>query len=240
MGHGGVRRVCLDSDPHRRLAAGHLCRGAALLLSRPSLETTRKEEQHWRRFWEDHGLRRTETVYLCQGAQEDDDAFTARVQDKVEPPRCRMAGIVVGTADQMLHGIVTGTDGLHASIRHWAQRGALWRLLAMLMARGFEVVLTADHGNVEGIGIGKPNVGVTADERGERVHVFRDAGLRSQVAAMYPQTITWPTIGLPEHYLALIAPPRRAFIGAGRRTVAHGGICLEEAIVPFVTITRAS
>jgi hypothetical protein len=30
------------------------------------------------------------------------------------------------------------------------------------------VILTADHGNVEGVGIGKPNVGVTADERGER------------------------------------------------------------------------
>lgn len=45
--------------------------------------------------------------------------------------------------------------------------------------------------------------------------------------------------GLPEDYLALIAPCLRAFIGEGKRTVAHGGICIEEAIVPFVTITRA-
>ena len=47
-------------------------------------------------------------------------------------------------------------------------------------------MLTADHGNVEGIGIGKPNVGVTADERGERVHVFPDALLRSNISAKYP------------------------------------------------------
>ena len=109
----------------------------------------------------------------------------------------------------------------------------------MLFNCGFEVVLTADLGNVEGIGIGKPNVGATADERGERVHVFPDALLRSNVAAKYPGAIEWPTIGLPEDYFALIAPPQRAFIGEGKRTVAHGGICVEETIVPFITVAKS-
>jgi hypothetical protein len=54
------------------------------------------------------------------------------------------------------------------------------------------------------------------------------------------QLIEWPTIGVPEDYLALIAPARRAFITEGRQTVAHGGVCLEEVIVPFVSITRPS
>jgi hypothetical protein len=129
---------------------------------------------------------------------------------------------------------------MHASVRHWAKRGALWRLLSALLERGFDVVLTADHGNVEGIGIGKPNVGVTADERGERVHVFSDEQLRKNVSANYSGSIEWPSIGLPDDYLALIAPPLRAFISEGKRTVAHGGICIEEAIVPFVTITRST
>lgn len=204
-----------------------------------SLDTTRKEEQHWMRFWEDRGIRKEDAVYACQGTLEDDDAFITRVQAKIDQPRCRIAGVVLGTIDQMLHGIVTGTDGLHASVRHWAKRGSLWRLLEALLERDFEVVLTADHGNVEGVGIGKPNVGVTADERGERVHVFQDARLRTKVGADYPGSIIWPSIGLPDDYLALIAPPLRAFIGEGKRTVAHGGICIEEAIVPFVTMTRS-
>ena len=137
-----------------------------------SLDTTRKEEQHWSRFWEDRGLRKGDAVYECQGTLEDDDAFIARVSGKLDEPRCRIAGIVVGTIDQMLHGVVTGTDGMHAGVRHWAKRGSLWQLLDALLDRNFEVVVTADHGNVEGIGMGKPNVGATADERGERVHVF--------------------------------------------------------------------
>ena len=205
-----------------------------------SLDTTRKEEQHWNRFWEDRGLRHGDAVYACQGTLEDDDVFITRVQEKIDQPRCRIAGIVVGTIDQMLHGIVTGTDGMHAGVRHWAKRGSLWRLLDTLLQRGFEVVLTADHGNVEGIGIGKPNVGATADERGERVHVFPDTLLRPSVAAKYQGSIEWPNIGLPDNYLALIAPPLRAFIGEGKRTVSHGGICIEEAIVPFVTVTRSA
>jgi hypothetical protein len=203
-----------------------------------SLYTTRKEEQHWNRLWEDRGLRHGDAAYACQGTLEDDDAFITRVKEKIDQPRCRVAGIVVGTIDQMLHGIVTGTDGMHAGVRHWAKRGSLWRMLDALLDRGFEVVLTADHGNVEGVGIGKPNVGATAEQRGERVHVFSDALLRSNISTKYSGSIEWPNIGLPDDYLALIAPPLCAFIGDGKRTVAHGGICIEEAIVPFITITR--
>ena len=68
--------------------------------------------------------------------------------------------------------------------------------------------------------------------------MFPNALLRANVATNYPGSILWPSIGLPDDYLALIAPPLRAFIGEGKWTVAHGGICIEEAIVPFVTITR--
>jgi hypothetical protein len=204
-----------------------------------SLDTTRKEEQQWTRFWEDRGFRKGDAVYACQGTREDDDAFIKRIMAKIDKPKCRVGGFVVGTIDQMLHGIVNGTDGMHAGVRHWAKRGSLWRLLDAMLERGFEVILTADHGNVEGVGIGKPNVGATADERGERVHVFSDPLLRSNVAEKYPGSLEWPCIGLPDDYLPLVAPPLRAFVGEGKRTVGHGGICIEEVIIPFVTIARA-
>lgn len=205
-----------------------------------SLDTTRKEEQHWKRFWEDRGVRQDAVAYICQGTQESDQSFITRAQEAVDQPRCRIFGIVMGTIDQMLHGTVTGTDGLHASVRHWGLRGTLRNLIENLLAGGFEIALTADHGNVEGVGIGKPNVGVTAEERGERVHVFRDHNLRFRISESYSGSIEWPSTGLPEDYLALIAPTGGAFITKGRRTVAHGGICLEEVIVPFARITRPS
>ncbi|NCO57328.1 MAG: alkaline phosphatase [Nitrospirae bacterium CG18_big_fil_WC_8_21_14_2_50_70_55] len=206
----------------------------------PSIATTSKEEQHWTRFWEDQGLKKTEVAYLCQKSQEEDDAYLERVREQAEQPRCRVLAVVVGTIDQMLHGVVTGTDGLHASVRHWAQRGALSKLIELLVDGGFDVSLTADHGNVEGHGLGKPNVGATAEQRGERVHVFRDELTRSSVAQQYPGTIPWQNVGLPQDYLPLLAPDRRAFITEGKRTVAHGGACIEEVIVPFVQIVRTT
>ncbi len=205
----------------------------------PTIESTHKEPKHWARFWEDRGLAKSEIAYVCQKDLEDDDTYLSRIREEAEHPKCRALAIVVGTIDQMLHGIVTGTDGLHASVRHWGQRGALDRLLSLLGENGFDIYLTADHGNVEGTGIGKPNVGATAEQRGERVHVFRDELTRSGVAAKYPGTISWPSIGLPEDYLALIAPPRRAFIHEGKRAVSHGGLCIEEVVVPFARITRS-
>jgi len=204
----------------------------------PSIETTGKEEQHWTRFWEDHGLKKSEVSYLCQKSQESDDIYLERVREQAEQPKCRVLGIVVGTVDEMLHGVVTGTDGMHASVRHWAQRGGLSKLIDLLVHAGFEVSLTADHGNVEGQGMGRPNVGATAEQRGERVHVFRDELTRSSVAQQFPGTILWPNVGLPEDYVPLLAPDRRAFIPNGKRTVAHGGACIEEVIVPFIQIVK--
>ena len=48
--------------------------------------------------------------------------------------------------------------------------------------------------------------------------------------------IVWPPVGLPVDYLPLLAPGRFAFVPEGKRTIGHGGISLEEIIVPFVEI----
>jgi hypothetical protein len=45
-------------------------------------------------------------------------------------------------------------------------------------------------------------------------------------------------VGLPEDYLPLLAPGRFAFVSEGEHIVGHGGISLEELVVPFVRIER--
>ena len=203
-----------------------------------SISTTQQEPRHWRRFWEDQGLRGGAVAYVCQGSQEDDAALLSRVTEEADSSGCRILGIVVGTVDQMVHGAATGADGLQASVRHWVEQGHIARLIEALLRRGFEVVVTSDHGNTEAVGIGKPNVGSIADERGARVHVFRDDITRSSVAARFPGTLTWPQIGLPEDYRPLFAPAQGAFITEGGKTIGHGGGSLDEVLVPFAYIQR--
>lgn len=204
-----------------------------------SIGTTYKEPQHWSRFWDDQGLRGPSVAYVCQKKHEIEAVFAERVKDAAEHPQCKVVAVVVGTIDQMMHGNVTGIAGMHAGVREWARQGHFLRLMRQLLSLGFDVFVTADHGNVEGIGIGKPNVGAIADERGERVHVFPHALTRENVHKEYPGTLVWPPIGLPDDYLPLLPPGRGAFIHEGTHVVGHGGISLEEVIVPFVQVMEA-
>lgn len=108
----------------------------------------------------------------------------------------------------------------------------------VLFDHDFDVFLTSDHGNIEAEGCGRPSEGAIADLRGERARVYPDQVLRSRVKEQFPDAIEWPTLGLPEDYLALLAPGRSAFVREGERIVGHGGISLEEIVVPMVQIER--
>ena len=109
-------------------------------------------------------------------------------------------------------------------------------LIELLLRNEFHVYLTADHGNIEARGCGRPSEGAIADQRGERVRVYPDTVLRSRVKGLFPEAMEWAPYGLPEDFLPLIAPYRLAFIRAGEVSVCHGGISIEELIVPFIEI----
>ena len=203
-----------------------------------SLDGTGKERRQWTRFWEERGATPAEIGYVREGKNRADDNLLEDVLAAADRPRMRMLAVVIGKIDQSLHGVRTGSGGLHALVRQWGRSGALGRLLGGLIERGFEVALTADHGNVHGRGIGKPDVGAIADERGNRAHVFNDERTRAATARDFPTAIAWPQIGLPENYHALLAPGLTAFVVEGRETIGHGGIAMEEVIVPFVKIRR--
>jgi hypothetical protein len=143
---------------------------------------------------------------------------------------------VVDKVDRIMHGMELGAAGMHNQVRQWAAEGFLSAFLDLLLSNGFVVFLTADHGNVESVGCGRPKEGVTADVRGERARIYSDPVLRANVAARFPAAISWKPLGLPEDFLPLLSADRSAFVPEGDRTVAHGGVTIEETIVPFIRI----
>jgi hypothetical protein len=124
-------------------------------------------------------------------------------------------------------------------VRQWATQPYLRTLLTLLLDRGFLVYLTSDHGNIEAVGCGRPTEGAVADMRGERVRIYPDAALRDRVKERFPTALEWGTAGLPDNYLALLAPARQAFVQELHHTVCHGGASVEELVVPLVQIERA-
>ncbi len=203
-----------------------------------TIDTTSAEERRWEKFWADKDLRAQEVAYTKQGAQESTAALVDRVAVLVDDHRHRVLGLVVGWLDETLHGGTLGSRGLHVNVAEWCRQGHFSRLVRVLLDGGFEIAITADHGNHECVGTGKPSVGGLAEERGERAHVFRDEATRARTHAQHSETIEWLPHGLPEKYFPLLAPAGTAFVTAGRETVGHGGISIEEVVVPFVRIFR--
>ncbi len=206
-----------------------------------SLDATRHERRHWTTFWEGHGLSGSEVGYLVEGRDRVEADFLDEVRRAADNGRLRALGIVVNKIDEAMHGTTTGSGGLHALVRQWAHGGTLARLLDALSKRGFDVVVTADHGNIEAHGMGRLDAGSVVESRSVRAHVFRDRNTRAAAAASFPDAIEWPVrAGLPSGFFPLLASGRRAFLREGRYAVGHGGIALEEMIVPFVKIRRVA
>jgi hypothetical protein len=198
-----------------------------------SIMTTEKEPVLWSQFWFQQGLSRDASAYI-KGLGEP-GTLTA-VEEISSSHKVRALGLVADKLDKIMHGIELGAASMHSQVKQWAMGDYLGKLLGILQRNRFQIYLTSDHGNIEAKGCGRPMEGAIADIRGERVRIYKDTKLRSAVAGKFPGSVEWPSIGLPDNFLPLFAPGRKAFIPEGHTTVTHGGASIEEIIVPLVRI----
>ncbi|ABQ14304.1 BREX-3 system phosphatase PglZ [Dichelobacter nodosus] len=200
-----------------------------------SINSTNSEEKLWKQFWEGHGLSRLDVAY--QRGLGDGDA--AGVLDSaIHPGKTKVVGLVVDKVDKIMHGMQLGSAGMHNQIKQWCHAGFLSAMVGQLLDYGYEVWLTADHGNIQCEGKGRPSEGVIAETRGERVRVYPTPELRAQVAGAFPFAHEWQPVGLPADYFPLVAGGRDAFVNPGDSIVGHGGVAIEEVIVPLVKFER--
>ena len=200
-----------------------------------SISSTGSEEKLWKQFWEGHGLSRLDVAY--QRGLGDGDA-SGVLDSAIHPGKTKVVGLVVDKVDKIMHGMQLGSAGMHNQIKQWCQGGFLAALAGQLLEYGYEVWLTADHGNIQCEGKGRPSEGVIAETRGERVRVYPTPELRAQVAGAFPFAREWQPVGLPADYFPLVAGDRDAFVNPGDAIVGHGGVAIEEVIVPLVKFER--
>lgn len=201
-----------------------------------SIETTAQEPALWTRFWLDQGLRASEVMYRKAVRHLDQLVL---LKEEMSSPAIKVAGIVVDMVDEIVHGATMGKRGVARQIDHWCETGFVDRLISDLIALGYHVYVTADHGNVDAVGTGRPNQGVTSELRGERVRTYRSRGLLEDTAAAHPGTIAMDIAGLPTDFLPLFASFGQAFVPSRDQVVVHGGPSIEELLVPFVKIGMA-
>lgn len=195
-----------------------------------TLTRTDREAARWTLFWENRGLSRKHVGFLKGLGQAETPELDALLHSQK-----RVAALVVDVVDRLMHSAIQGEQSLYLELDLWLRKGYLANLLSALLQAGYDVYLASDHGNVESQGIGPLREGVLAETRGERVRIYIDERLRDQMVSEVGG-IKWPGFGLPDDMYIMLAKYGQAFVQHGQVVLSHGGISLEEVIVPFVRV----
>lgn len=188
----------------------------------PTLSALTQEEKQWRAFWRNAGLREEEICFAKADALEIDERWKA-------------VGLVINIIDDLMHSQLQGMDGMARDLESWARTGKLQTLLNAFVGAGFQVWLTSDHGNTSSIAQGRlKNPGVLGDPASKRAVIyqsFTDAiELDKFSVNQYDGTY------LPSGSNVWLFSPGACYGDSGKEYITHGGMTIEEVIVPFVRI----
>jgi hypothetical protein len=202
-----------------------------------TIQTNSEESRQWETFWTRSGLPAEACAYVSADFRR--DPMPAELTD----PRLRLLCLVERTVDEIVHGSVLGNADLIATIRVWLDEKKtpqqLESAVSDLLGRGFNVFITSDHGHTEAIGVGQPNEGILAQTRGRRVRIYSDRNIALQTQDAFKPSLLWENDGLlPNDLYAILPGERGAFVPKNQPILTHGGISLDEVIVPFIEITH--
>lgn len=203
----------------------------------PDLDHTPMERNLWRAYWSRVGLS-DRSVDLQSIALD-----RMSLPPEVENFRLDTLCLIDDTLDRFSHNASLGTVDQLASLLLWLQPNVdtnskpLELLIEDFLVRDFTVFLTSDHGHVEAIGFGSPSEGLVAQTRGKRARLYNDRRAAERVQIAFPETVLWGEDRLlPEGIYALMPRSRAAFAPNGEKIVTHGGLTIDEVIVPFVRV----
>ena len=198
-----------------------------------SIDQTDRDEARWRQYWADRGYQSAEVGFVAMSGDRV-ESFEA-----LDLPRFRVLAVTVMKVDKIMHGMQLGSIGMAGQVRTWAEEGFVKRLFSRLILEGFDIFVTADHGNLEAVGIGAPQEGVLSDIRGQRCRIYSEPVLHAKAMQEIIGAMPWEHSGLPSNFHVLLAPYGAAFVPKGMKIVCHGGASLEEVVVPFARLESA-
>jgi len=202
-----------------------------------SIQSNHEEPHQWKTFWMRSGVPAEACAYVSVDFRR--DPMPVELTD----PRLRLLCLVERTVDEIVHGSVLGNADLIATLRVWLDEKKnpqhLEEVISELLGRDFHVFITSDHGHTEAIGIGQPNEGLLAQTRGRRVRIYSDRNIANQTQLAFQPSLLWENDGLlPNDFFAVLPGGRGAFVPWNQPVLTHGGVSIDEVIVPFIEITH--
>ena len=143
-------------------------------------------------------------------------------------------GLVCNDLDDIMHGSILGNGQLKTSTEQWIVKSKIVNTISALKTKGFQIYITADHGNIEATGLKnltlKDKLGALS--RGKRHLHFTNETLLDSFMELNT------SIEVGKKGLSLYLKKQEAFTTENSQVITHGGSHLWEVIVPFISINE--
>ncbi|HBR02116.1 MAG TPA: PglZ domain-containing protein [Ruminiclostridium sp.] len=147
----------------------------------------------------------------------------------------KFVAVIINDVDDLVHGQKQGRVGMYNDVSLLAKEGKLQSLIKDLYARGFNIYVTSDHGNAPCIGAGAiRNFGVEVETRSKRMFVLKDYAAEKESFA--DNVVTYPGYYLDKDYKYYVCESGVSFDNKNEEVMTHGGISIDEVIVPFIKV----
>ena len=148
----------------------------------------------------------------------------------------RCGCVIINDIDNLVHGQQQGRQGMYHDVKYLSETGKLADLVRNLLQEGFDVYISADHGNTPCVGQGKlMKLGVETETKSHRMLVLEKFADKEKMISQYDM-IEYPKYFLDKQYDYLICNIGKSFDAKGAKVMTHGGITVDEVIVPFIKI----
>ncbi|KAF5065050.1 PglZ domain protein [anaerobic digester metagenome] len=148
----------------------------------------------------------------------------------------RCGVVIINDVDDLVHAQKQGRLGMFNDITVLANQSKLAKMTKRFLKQGYDVYITSDHGNTPCIGLGKlMGTGVEMETKSRRMLVLKDFADKKKLIEKYG-LIDYPKYYLNKDYDYLICDVGVSFDAKGEEVLSHGGITLDEVVVPFIKI----
>lgn len=148
----------------------------------------------------------------------------------------KCGAVIINDVDDMVHAQHQGRLGMLNDIGVLSDQHKLVDMTKRFLSGGFDVYITADHGNTPCTGLGKlMGTGVETETKSRRMLVLQNFADKAGLMQKYG-LIEYPKYYLNKAFDYLICNVGDSFDAKGEEVMTHGGISIDEVIVPFIKI----
>ena len=148
----------------------------------------------------------------------------------------KCGAVIILDIDELVHAQHQGRVGMLNDDMVLMKQQKLADLTNRLIQEGFDVYITADHGNTPSVGLGRlTGSGVEVETRSHKMVVLKDFADKDSLKAKYC-LLEYPKYYLPKDCDYLICNVGESLDIRGEQVMTHGGISLDEVVVPFIIV----